>query len=108
MEYKCKNYRTCKKDYSWNPSTCICENGNCLKSIVDDSVSRAMKLDMFIVSTNVTSTVSINCHNKKVRYKIDCYILHKVLLVIILLLTITIICYYYAKHRSKLKNISPC
>ena len=38
MEYKCKNYRTCKKDYSWNPSTCICENGNCLKSIVDDSV----------------------------------------------------------------------
>ena len=21
-----KNYRKCKKDYSWNPSTCICEN----------------------------------------------------------------------------------
>ena len=23
---ECKNYLTCKKDYSWNPSTCICEN----------------------------------------------------------------------------------
>ena len=23
---ECKNYRKCKKDYSWNPSTCICEN----------------------------------------------------------------------------------
>ena len=21
---ECKTYRTCKKDYSWNPSTCIC------------------------------------------------------------------------------------
>ena len=32
------------------------------------------------IATNVTSTVSINCHTKKVR---DCYILHTVLLVII-------------------------
>ena len=23
---ECKNYCTCKKDYSWNPSICICEN----------------------------------------------------------------------------------
>ena len=30
---KCKKYRTCKKEYSWNPSTCICENGKYLKSI---------------------------------------------------------------------------
>ena len=30
---ECKNYRTCKKDYSWNPSTCIRENGKYLKSI---------------------------------------------------------------------------
>ena len=34
----------------------------------------------------------------------DCYILHTVLLVIILLLIIAIICYHYAKHRSKLKK----
>ena len=29
---------TCKKDYSLNPSTCICENGNYLKGIGDSSV----------------------------------------------------------------------
>ena len=29
---QCKNYRTCKKDYSWNPSTCICKNSKYLKS----------------------------------------------------------------------------
>ena len=25
-EGACKNYCKCKKDYSWNPRTCICEN----------------------------------------------------------------------------------
>ena len=48
-----------------------------------------------IIATNVMSTASVKCHNKKVR---DCYILHIVLLVIILLLII-IICYYYAKQK---------
>ena len=47
---------------------------------------------MDIASTKITNTiatnVSINCHNKKVRYKVDCYILHIVLVVIILLLKI--------------------
>ena len=52
------------------------------------------------IATNVTSTASINCHSKKVRYKIDCCIVHIVLLVIILLLIIAIICYHYTKHRS--------
>ena len=42
------------------------------------------------IVTNFTSTASLNYHSKKVR---DCYILHTILLVIILLLTITI-CYY--------------
>ena len=37
------------------------------------------------VSTNVTSTVSTNFRNKKVRYKMDCYIRHAILLVIKLL-----------------------
>ena len=30
---ECKNYHKCKKDYSWNPSTCICDNSKYLKSI---------------------------------------------------------------------------
>ena len=25
-QYECKDYHKCKKDYSWNPSACICEN----------------------------------------------------------------------------------
>ena len=64
---------------------------------------------MDIISTNTTNSiaanVSINCHTKQVRYKIDCYILHAVLLAIILLLIINIICYQYAKHRLKKKDI---
>ena len=35
---KCKNYRKCIKDYSGNPSTCICEDRKYLKSIADTSV----------------------------------------------------------------------
>ena len=41
---------------------------------------------------------------KKVRYKIDCYILDAVLLAIILLLITAIIFYHYTKHRSELKK----
>ena len=68
-----------------------------------------MKLSfMDIVSTRMAYTiatnVSINNH-KKVRCKIDCCILYTVLLVIIFLLIITIICYHYAKQRSKPKGI---
>ena len=73
---------------------------------IDDS---AIRCDEIInaqgtVSTTVTSTVSTNFYNKKSRCKMDCYILHSVLLVIILLFIIAIICYHYAKHRSKRKN----
>ena len=53
------------------------------------------------ISINVMSTVSKNSDDKKVRYKIDCYILHTVLLVTTWLYIITIICYHYVKHRSK-------
>ena len=56
------------------------------------------------IATNVMSTILTNYDNKKVRYKIDCYILHTVLLAIILLLITTIVCYHYAKHRSKQKG----
>ena len=64
---------------------------------------------MDMASTKKTNTIATNVKKivrvKKVRYKIDCYILHTVFLVIILLLIITIICYCYAKHRSKQKDI---
>ena len=50
----------------------------------------------------------ISYHSKKVRYKIDSYIFHMVLLAIILLSKITIVSYHYAKHSSKLKHVLPC
>ena len=34
----CKNHHKYKKDCSWNPSACICENSKYLKSIADTSV----------------------------------------------------------------------
>ena len=48
------------------------------------------------IATNVASTATINCHSIKLR---ECYILYRVLLVIILLLIITITCYHYAKQK---------
>ena len=80
----CKNYRKCKKDYSWNPSACIWDNSSkYLKSIADTSVTEwdGIIIVMDIVSTkkantlarkkantiatNVTSTASINFHSEK-------------------------------------------
>ena len=52
-----------------------------------------------IVSTKMTNTIATNVtknHNKKVE---DCYVLHTVLLVNILLLIINIVCYHYAKQN---------
>ena len=104
---ECKNYHKCEKDYSWNPSICICENSKYLKSVADTSVTKCDEIAIVMnnlstkktntIAINVTSTASINCHGKKVR---DCYILHTVLLVIILLLIIIIICYHYAKQKG--------
>ena len=72
-----------KKDYSWDPSTCISKNSKYLKSIVDTSVIECDEIITVLnivstkltntIATNVTSTASMNCHSKKVR---DCYILH--------------------------------
>ena len=114
-QWERKKYRTCKKDYGWKPITCICENSKYLKCIVDDlvivcdenmNVMDSVSTNMTnTISTNVASSVSIKFDDKKVRYKMDYYILHKVLLVIILLLIIAIICYHYTKHRSKQKRI---
>ena len=103
----CKNYYKCKEDYSWNPSTCICKNSKDLKSIADSSVTECNEILIVIDNvttnakttkkTNAMSTASINCYCKKVR---DCYILHTVLLVIILILKITIICYHCARQKG--------
>ena len=77
---ECKNYRKCKKDYNWNPSTCISVNSDYLKSIDDTSVVACDEIISVVdtvstkmtdtIATNVMSTASINYQSKKVR---DCY-----------------------------------
>ena len=57
------------------------------------------------MTNTVATDLSINSDDKKVRYKIDCYILHTVLLAIMLILINTIICNHCAKHRAKQKSI---
>ena len=59
---ECKNYSTWKKDYSWNSSTCICEDGKYLKSVVGDSqtVCGQIIYVMDIVSKNVANAISKN------------------------------------------------
>ena len=66
--------------------------------IVIDNLS-TKKTNTIAITTNVTSTTSINCHSKKVR---DCYLFHTVIVVVIILLIITIICYY---SKQKMYNI---
>ena len=41
---ECKNYHKFEKDYSWNPSACICENSKYSISIADTSVTDLLKL----------------------------------------------------------------
>ena len=99
------NSTPCNSHQTWNNKTCQCECKNCcwwFKNCV-------MKLCVIDIVSNkkintIATNMSINCHSNKVRCKIDCYILHTVLLAIILLLVITIICYHCVKLKSKLKQ----
>ena len=115
---ECKKCRECKKGYSWNLSICTCENSRYSKGIAEISVIACHEIINATdsASTNVTIITSIkvrsnmitNYDDKTVKYKMNFYILHAILLVIILLFIIATICYHYAKHRSKLKNTLPC
>ena len=76
-------------------------NNRYLKSIVDDCVIACDEIInvMDSVSANVRNTklinatkfFSINSDNKKLRHKVDCFVLHTFLLVTILLFMIAII-----------------
>ena len=52
----------CKKDYSWNPSTCFCKDRKYLKSIADTLVMTYDKIIsvMYIVSTKITDAIAAN------------------------------------------------
>ena len=75
--------------------------------IASDQIISVIDIASLKMTNTIARNVSIIADNKKVRHKIDCYILHTILLVTILLLIITIISYHYVKHRSKQKGINP-
>ena len=93
---------------------CICDNSKYLKSIVDDSVIECDEVINFrdSVSTNVTNTISknvtvtvpINSDDKKVRYKMDYYIFHTFLIVVIYI-TINITNNITIHHRYYLLSL---
>ena len=108
LQCECKNYHKCKNDYRWNPNICTCESSKYSQIIAHTSVIPCDKAIyvMDILSTKMTNTIakstaSINCRNKKVRYKIDRSILHTVLVAITLLLLINIISHYHPKQNNK-------
>ena len=80
------------KGFRKDNSKTVCDEIIYVTDIVSTSVTS-------IISVNVVSTMLTISNDKKVRYKMDCYILHTVLLAIILLFIIAIISYHYAKHR---------
>ena len=53
------------------------------------------------IPPNVTSTISMDSDDKKLRYKMVCYKMVCILLVMKLLFKTAIIFYHYAKQRSK-------
>ena len=85
------------KNIVWNLSTCSYENIEHLTNATDSLVITCEGI------INSWANVSPYFH-KKARYKMDCYILYAVLLVIILVLKIVVFCYHCVKHRSKQKK----
>ena len=64
---ECKNYRKCKNDDSWNPSTCIYNNSNHLKSVADTSVTECNEI---VIVKDIVSTKKNKYYSNK---KDKCY-----------------------------------
>ena len=90
---ECKKH-ICQKEYVWNLSTCNCENGKYLASIMDDSVIMCDEI--------IEKTVPTNFNEKKANYKTqNFYILLAFLLITIALLVAVSIYRYLIKYREK-------
>ena len=96
MEDKCesKQIQVYEKEYVWNPSKCICENGKYLASIMDDSMMwwkwwkyrKSYDEKIKTIPTNLRKTF---------------YVLLAFLLITITLLIAVSICCYMIKYQSK-------
>ena len=83
-----------EKDYTWNPATCICENGRCLASIIDDLV---------ITCDEIIDAEDTNFNEKACKTKKICILLALSLITIALLIAASIYC-YLIKYKSKQKH----
>ena len=94
VSVKIENYHKSKKDYSWNSSTCVSENSKYVKGvaytlvIACDEIIPVTDIVWTTMTNAIAPNVSINSDDKKVRYKIDCYILHTVLSLLLLMIAI--------------------
>ena len=96
---KCKKRRVCEKDHVWNPSTCNCENGKYLASIIDNA---AIMCDEVIESYDEET----NFNEKKATCKRQNFyiLLAFFLITIALLIAVSIYC-YLIKYRAVEKHL---
>ena len=87
----------CEKDYIWNPSTCSCENGKYLASIMDDSVITCDEIIDAEAKSNdqETKTIPTNFNEKNITYQIKNFyrLLAFLLITTALLMAVSIYCY---------------
>ena len=97
-----KNIIYVKKDYIWNPSTCSCENGKYLASIIECS---AIMYDE-LIETDDAEKKKLMKRKQFVKTE-NLYILLAFLLISVGLLIPGSIYCYLKKHRGKQKHLLP-
>ena len=62
----------CKKDYIWNPDTCICANSKYVGSVIDELL---IKYDRIIDTTKSTlvKTFPAKLSQRKILQKVTCF-----------------------------------
>ena len=66
-----------QKNYSWNPRIWIFENGKSLKHVVDCSV--IVCHEIIYVLDIVAANLWTNSDDQKLRFEMDCFVLHRFL-----------------------------
>ena len=101
---ECKKRHVCEKNCVWNPSTCSCENGKCLASIMDNSV---ITCDDIIESyDNETKTIPTNFNEEETTCRTQRFyiLLAFFIITIALLIAVSIYC-YLIKYRANQKHL---
>ena len=89
-----------KKNYIWNPNTCICKNRKYLASNIDDSVIMCNEV--------IEKTIQTNFNEKKATCKMQNFIILLTFLLITstLLIDVSISC-HLIKYQAKQKYFLP-